>query len=201
MGIKEVQQAASETPVKKDPTEGISHLPLPEAERKDVLGALKNLPGYVTLAFGRMYQDKIREGGGTPDTSNRVVLAASGKSGETIGEAALAGGTARAKKQIEFWSANGVVIPEAMKPVVESALAVGYVGLNVAEAGVLLTAGQEPYRQLLDLEEKGGVVDWAGGSSVDTSVSSGTQVGYNGPTASPTSTADADAYHDPGNWR
>ncbi len=201
MGNPDIAKVADESAVKKDPTEGISHLPLSEAEKKDPLVALKNLPGYVTLAFGRMYQDKIREGGGTPDTSNRVVLAAAGKSSETIGEAALAGGAARARKQIEFWGQNGVVIPDAMKASVESALAVGYVALNVAEAGVLVGAGQEPYKQLLDLELKGGVVDWDGGGTVDTSVSSGTQVGYNGPTASPSSTAAAEAYHDPSNWR
>lgn len=147
----------------EDPTKGISHMPLTEQEKKDPFVALKNFPGYVTLAFGRIYQNRIREGGGLPDTSNPVLEAAAGKSDKEIGQAVLEGATKRAEKQIKFWEKNGISIPEKALPAVKDALALGYAGLNVLEATILITAGEDAYKKFLELEEKGGVVDWAGG--------------------------------------
>ncbi len=198
--MEDTQENQQTTSRIEDPTKGISHSPLSESERKDPLIALRNLPGYITTAVGRMYQDRIREGGGAPDTSNRVILAAAGKSKESIGEAAMGGGIVRANKQIELWKNNGISIPESMQADVKNVLVLGFVGLNIAEAGVLITAGEEPYKQLLSLEEKGGVVDWVSGSDGDGD-NSGTEVGYTGPTDSPGgSYADADNFWSKDNW-
>lgn len=140
-------------------------MPLTEQERRNPFVALKNLPGYITVAFGRIYQEKIRQGGGLPDTSNPVLEAAVGKSNKEIGQAVLEGATKRAEKQIKFWEKNGISIPEKALPAVKDALALGYAGLNVLEATILITAGEDAYKKFLKLEEKGGVVDWAGGDS------------------------------------
>lgn len=148
---------------KPDPTEGISHMPLSEEEKKDFALALKSLPRYIATAFGRIYQEKIREGGGLPNTSNAVLEAAVGKSNKDLGQAVLEGAETRADKQIKFWEKNGIVIPQDSLPALKRVLTLGYAGLNVLEATVLVTAGQDTYQRLLELETKGGVVDWDGG--------------------------------------
>ncbi len=196
--------------VQEDLTKGISHMPLSDKERMSPLVTVKDLANRVTLAFGRWYQEEVRKGGGTPDTSNRVILAAAEKGSETVGEALLHGGAERAKKQVGVWE-NALkdkmkekypdfALPDNVKQQMEKALAVGFVGVNFMEATVLMTAGQEPYKKLLNLEQKGGVVDWAGGGDAY-DVGGGTEVGYTGPTDSPGgSYADADNFWDDGNW-
>ncbi|MCX7928694.1 MAG: hypothetical protein N2558_03345 [Patescibacteria group bacterium] len=161
-------QQFSQDSQREDPTKGISHMPLSEKERKDPLLALKNLPGYITVAFGRIYQEKIREGGGLPDTSNPVMEAAAGQSEKSLGEAVWEGARKRAEKQIEFWRKMGVIIPEKSLPAVEKVLTVGYAGLNIVEASTLIVAGEGVYKKLLEAEKAGGVVDWAGGGSYET---------------------------------
>lgn len=151
----------------EDKTFGISHLPLTDEQKGSLKYFYQNFSGYVTVAFGRMYQDKLRAGGGTPNTSNPILEAAAGvKNEQTIGQAALKGGEARAKAQIELWKSSiekeGT---EIMSPRLEAALlgclTPAFAALNVVEAGVLIIAGQEQYKKLIEAESKGGVVDWS----------------------------------------
>lgn len=144
---------------------GIAHLPLSETDRTDPKFFLRSFGGYVALAFGRWYQDRIREGGGVPNTSHPVLEAAVSHDPGKLAEAFLSGGEKRAQLQLAQWEQAGLQIPDHVRQRFQDVLSVAFVGLNITESLVLVYGGQEPYQQLIALEGQGGVADWAGGDN------------------------------------